>query len=282
MVQLAKSQLRGPYRETRARYLRLRYGFEPDDLLRLLRNAGINSGDAILVHSGMSGFEGFRGSVSDIIQVFEDAVGPSGTLLMPTLTTSGSALDYARSNRIFDVNTTPSQVGLLTEVFRRSPGVARSVHPTHSVAVWGADQDWWIADHHLSDTPCGRGTPWQRLWERDGRIVLAGVSIAAMTYFHCTEERLEHRMPFSPFTTERYRIRCRANGRVFDSAPMRLYDPEISRRRSLAPLAAELRRTARWREVRTGTLVAPVLRARDVLETLEEMADRGIFCYQPQ
>lgn len=112
--------------------------------------------------------------------------------------------------------------------------------------------------------------------------MLAGVPIAAMTYFHCAEERLEPRMPFSPFTTERHTMRCRVDGQVVESAPMRLYDPEISRRRNLAPLAAELQRNGRWREIHAGTLVAPVLKAREVLETLEEMADRGIFCYDAQ
>ncbi len=282
MLQPAKKRLRGPYRELRRKYLRLRSGFGPDDLRRLLRENGVSPGDAVLVHSGMSGFEGFRGNLSDIIGVFQEAVGRGGTLLMPTLSMAGSALDYARSNRIFDANTTPSQVGLLTEVFRRSPDVKRSIHPTHSVAVWGADQDWWIANHHLSDTPCGRGTPWERLWERDGKIVLAGVPIAAMTYFHCAEEHLEPRMPASPFTTERYAVSCRVDKQIIESAPMRLYDPQISRRRNLAPLDAELRRTGRWREIRAGTLTAPVLRAREVLQALEEMADRGTFCYDSQ
>ncbi len=282
VLQPAKNLLRGPYRKFRGNYLRFRHGFGPVELLQSLRQNGIQPGDAVLVHSGMSGFGGFRGTVADIVQTFEEAVGASGTLLMPTLSTAGSAVEYAKSNRVFDPQTTPSQVGLLTEVFRRSPGVVRSVHPTHSVAVWGAGKSWWIENHFSADTPCGRGSPFDRLLQRDGKVVLAGVSISTLTYFHSAEEILEPRMPFSPFTTERYTMRCRVDGRILETPPMRLYDPELSRRRQLAPLAEELQKTGRWQEFRVGTLVAPVLRVRDVLQTLEEMADRGIFCYGPQ
>ena len=274
-----KNLLRGPYRTLHGNYLRLRYGFGADELLESLRRIGIEPGDAVLVHSGMSGFGGFRGTVPEIIQTFEKAVGPSGTLLMPTLSMAGSAIDFAKSNRVFDPRTTASQVGLLTEVFRRSPGVVRSVHPTHSVAVWGADKDWWIRGNLSADTPCGRGTPFAKLLERDGKVVLAGVPITALTYFHSAEEMLEPRMPFSQFTTERYTMRCRVDGQIVESAAMRLFDPEVSRRRQLAPLEMELRKAGRWQECRIGTLTAPVLSVKAVLQTLEEMADQGVFCY---
>lgn len=282
LVRPAKVWLRGPYRHIRANYVRWRHGFGPSELLEALRSTGIQRGDAILVHSSMSRFEAFNGSVPDIVSVFMDAIGSEGTLMMPTLSMSGSAIDFAKSGRIFDSRTTPAQVGLLPEVFRRSAGVARSIHPTHSVAAWGNDKDWWLENHYLAGTPCGRGTPFHRLWERRGKIVLAGVNIAAMTFFHCAEEVIEPRMPFSPFTTDHYVMRCRVQGQIIETAPMRLYAPDVSRRRRLAPLAAELQRKGRWREGRAGSLSIIVLAATDVLRTLEEMADSGIFCYEAQ
>ena len=197
--------------------------------------------------------------------------------MMPTLSTSGSAVDFAQSGRMFDPRTTPSQVGLLSEVFRRSPGVVRSIHPTHSVAAWGSDTDWWLRDHHLAETPCGRGTPFHRLLERNGKIALAGTGIPSMTFFHCAEELLESQMPFSPFTTERYVMTCRVNGQLMKTAPMRLYAAEVSRRRRLAPLETELRSKGRWHESRIGTLTVIVLPVAEVWRTLEEMSSRGIF-----
>ena len=142
LIQPAKNWLRGPYRKARPGYVKWRHGFGRAELLAALEQAGIRRGDAVLVRSSMGGFEGFDGTVPDIVTAFEGAVGPEGTLMMPTLSTGGSAVEFAESGRIFDPRTTPSQMGLLSEVFRRSPGVARSIHPTHSVAAWGADTGW--------------------------------------------------------------------------------------------------------------------------------------------
>lgn len=279
IVQPAKAWLRGPYKNARSKYIRWRHGFGRDELLAALQALGIKRGDAIIVHSAIKAFEAFQGSATDVIAVFKEAVGTEGTLMMPTLSMAGSAIDFAKSGRIFDPRTTPSQVGLLPEIFRRSAGVVRSMHPTHSVAVLGKGSTWWIADHHRADTPCGRGTPFHRLLERDGKIVLAGTGIPALTFFHCVEELIERRMPFSPFTQERYVMRCRMDKEIIETAAMRLYAPDVSRRRQLFPLESELRAKGFWKESRTGTLTVAAVRAQHVLETLEEMADRGIFCY---
>jgi aminoglycoside N3'-acetyltransferase len=186
------------------------------------------------------------------------------------------------TGRIFDPQRTPAQVGLLAEVFRRSPDVLRSVHPTHSVAAWGADAGWWIQDHHLAETPCGRGTAFARLLERNGKILLAGVDITTCSFFHCAEELLESRMPESPFGPQRFVLKCRVEGRILETAPMRFYDPGVSRRRRMQPLAVALQKAGRWRETRTGTLHLISLQAEEVLRTLTEMADRGQFCYAPK
>jgi aminoglycoside N3'-acetyltransferase len=271
-----------PYREARAAYIRGRYGFGRKELLNAIRSAGIQPGDASLVHSGFSSFEPFEGKITDIVSTFQEAVSPDGTLMMPTLSIAGSTVDFANSGSVFDPRTTPSQAGVITEVFRSCDGVVRSVHPTHSVAVWGKDKDWWNNGHHLAGTPCGRGTPFHRLIERDGKVALAGTGIETLTFFHCIEELIEPRMPFSPFTTERYTMQCRVGGNIVETAPMRLFDPALSRRRDLRPLETELREKGRWREGTAEALTIIVLKARDVLATIEDMASRGVFCYRSE
>lgn len=102
-----------------------------------------------------------------------------------------------------------------------------------------------------------------------------------MTFFHCAEELLEDRMPFSPFTTERYVMRCRVQGQLLETAAMRLYARDVSRRRRLEPLETALRGKGRWHESRTGTLSVIVLSVSEVWRTLEEMSNSGVFCYDP-
>ena len=95
-------------------------------------------------------------------------------------------------------------------------------------------------------------------------------------------ELIEPRMPFSPFTSERYTMQCRVSGTIVNSGPMRLYDPLISRRRNLQPLELELRAKGLWREGRAEALTIIGLKARDVLSIVEDLASRGVFCYRPE
>jgi len=276
----AKSSLRKHYYGARSAYLRWRHPFSADDLLAALRKLGIGEGDVLLVHSAFAEFVGFEGGAPDVIRVLKDAVGASGTVMMPTLSFSGTAVAYAREGKVFDPRKTPSQVGLLTEVFRRSKGVARSLHPTHSVAVFSTEADYFVKDHHLAGTPCGAGTPFFRLFEKDGKILLLGVGMAALTFFHCVEELVERELPFSPFTSEVFIMQCSVDGKIVETAPMRLYDPGVSGRRDLSILENALRRKGAWHQEKVGNLKLIALKAADILFITRELAKQGIYCYR--
>ena len=83
-----------------------------------------------------------------------------------------------------------------------------------------------------------------------------------------------------PFTEETYTTRFRLGGEMKEAAPMRLYNPEVSRRRTLQPLEATLREAGQWREARAGMLRRAVVRARAVQQAAENVTSRGIFCYK--
>lgn len=272
-------KLRGWRKAARLTWERWRYAFNREDLLSALRNAGVAPGDVVMVHSGLDRFTAFRGTPTDIIETLKEAVGADGAVLMPTIPFTRTAVEYIESGQVFDVVRTPSRVGLLTELFRRSSGVVRSMHPTHSVAAWGRDAGRLIHEHALAETPCGTGTPYARLLEHDGKIVLLGVPIDVLTFFHTIEARLESRMPVSPFTREVHEARCRdAEGREH-TVKTRLFDPGMSRRRTMTPLVPELKRAGAWQETRVGNLSVIVITASGAMEAAERLADRGVYCY---
>src|ERR1051326_7726804 len=66
-----------------------------------------------------------------VVEALLKLCGKNRTLAMPAFTLGGRLYDVAEfyRNRAFNVNRTPSEMGLLTEVFRRWPGVKRSLHP---------------------------------------------------------------------------------------------------------------------------------------------------------
>jgi len=275
----ARGRLKGWRKRLRLAYARRWKAFGPDALLAALRDLGVDPGEVVMVHSSFDRFAGFSGKATDVLRVLQDAVGPTGTLLMPTLPFTGTAVEYVSRGEIFDVRRTPSRVGLLTELFRRSPGVVRSVHPTHPVAAWGARAAEMVANHHLARTPCGEGSPFARLLERDGRVLFLGADIDSMTLFHCIEEILEPGMPISPFTKDEIALESRDQTGGILLTKTRLFDPALSRRRNLEPLRPVLRQRGTWAQGRVGGLDMILLNARDVLAAGRWLADRGVHCY---
>jgi aminoglycoside N3'-acetyltransferase len=198
---------------------------------------------------------------------------------MPTLPFGRSVVAYAATDPIFDVRRTASKMGLLTEVFRRSHDVIRSLHPTHSVAAWGAKARQLIADHELAETPCGPATPWGRLLDCDGKILFMGVSIGTMTFFHFIEEALELALPMPVFEPGEYALRYRDAQDAVHVARMRLFSLRIAGCRNHAPLAKELKRRHLLREVRVASLRLILVRARDAFDVTAALAGRKVFCY---
>jgi len=253
--------------------------FTPEDLERTFRGLGLARGDTVLVHSSFDAFEGFQGKPTDVITTLQCVVGHEGALMMPTMTFSGTAVDYARTNPLFDVARTPSRMGLLTELFRRSAAVARSIHPTHPLAIWGDDANAIAADHYLSRTPCGVGTPFEALLRRHGKIVLLGTDISALTYYHLLEEVIENELPLRPFTEEVFHLRSKTRDGLILYTDCRLFDPAVSRRRNLYKMVPYLKQSGAWRQARVGGLKITALTAAEVDEIVRNMAKKGIYCY---
>lgn len=148
-----------------------------------LRRLGVRPGGVLLVHSSLSSLGYVPGGADIVIHALLDALGPGGTLVLPTHT-------FQQMNagcRTFDANKTASCVGTLTQVFRQMPGVRRSLHPTHSVAAIGPLAGDIVCEHESASTPCGNGTPYARILDCDGQILLLGVGLKNLTVFHTIE-----------------------------------------------------------------------------------------------
>lgn len=270
-----RSALRRRLRQATDGYLRWRDPARAEDLAPFLARLGVREGDVLFVHSS---FEALRGGVEGLspfeaIRILQHAVGPKGTLLMPTLPFDGSAVAYAAGDPVFDVRRTPSRTGLLTELFRRTAGVHRSVHPTHSAAAWGAQAVAMLAEHHTAATPCGRPSPHARLLDYDGRILLLGVGALSMTFLHTIDELLEARLPFAPFTREVYCLRSRDGDGTIVETRTRLFEQASNEARARFETSIEprMRQRGTWRASRLGPLRGALVAARDVLRAAQEL-----------
>jgi aminoglycoside 3-N-acetyltransferase len=152
-------------------------------IARDLLKVGVRPDGILLVHSSLSSLGYVLGGPATVIRALLDALGPEGTLVMPTHTFR----QMNEGSRTFDARETCSCVGTLTEVFRRWPGAQRSLHPTHSVAAVGPLAGQLVEGHEAASTPCGDGTPYAKILERDGKVLLLGVGLKNHTAFHTVE-----------------------------------------------------------------------------------------------
>lgn len=153
-------------------------------LLAAFRGAGLRPGDTALVHSSLRKLGPVAGGADTVLDALLDALAPDGTLVLPTHT--WKVVNAAQP--VFHQTLTPSNVGVLTNVFRRRPGVARSLHPTHSLAAIGPRAAELLAGHERDDTPCPANGPYGRLRDGGGKVLILGEDLACCTLFHGCEE----------------------------------------------------------------------------------------------
>lgn len=167
-------------------------------LVTQLAAAGIGEGTIVLAHVGLSRLGYVCGAAQAVIEALLDAVGPNGTLMMPSF--SGELSDPAtwrfppvpddwvepmrREMPPFDPILTPTrQMGVVAELFRTWPGVRRSSHPHSSFCAFGPQAVTLVGQHPL-EFRFGPRSPLGRLAALDGTIVLlgAGIDRASVVY----------------------------------------------------------------------------------------------------
>lgn len=143
-----------------------------------LRALGVVPGDVLVVHAAFSRVAPVDGGPAGVIAALREALGPEGTLVMPSLTDD--------DDRPFDPATSPCRgMGVVADTFWRMPGVLRSDSP-HAFAAVGAHAAFVTSDRPL-DLPHGPDSPVGRVLERDGRVLLLGVGHDANTTVHLAE-----------------------------------------------------------------------------------------------
>ena len=157
--------------------------YTKSDLLSHLAALDINPKGMLMVHVSYKAIGEIEGRGDTVLDALAEYM-RSGLLVLPSHTWT----NVGPKNPVMDVLYTPSCVGALTEMFRKRPGVRRSLHPTHSLVAAGIGAAEFLAGEECIDTPCGRGGVYYKLWERDAQILLIGVNFTRNTFIHGVEE----------------------------------------------------------------------------------------------
>jgi len=262
--ELVEGRRRHGLREYTRRWLsrqadRFRHGVGAREVVRALRAAGVGPGAVVSVHSSLSRLGYVKGGAEGMVDALLEAMGASGTVLMPSFPMAGPMAEYLDAGVPCDVRYTPSASGAVTEAFRRRPGVRRSLHPTNPVCAHGPAADALLAGHERSLTPFGDETPYGRLARRDDAYIVM-IETHIHSFLHHVQERIG--LPTLFFPGDRAAAVIDAGGirREIRTRVMRGYPSYFFAVPGAAGGEPE------WVEIRDVVVIYPTRREREVRE----------------
>ena len=274
-----KARLKSIYATWKARWVSTFRSYGPVELSACLAGLGVGQGDSVLVHGEFSPYNGFKGSVGQITDVFQNMVGPEGNLLMVSLPYLTSSREYLERLTCFDVRNTPSRMGLASEFFRRRKGVLRSLHPTHPVLALGPKASWIVAGHEDCIYPCGPGSPFERLLDLKGKVVFFDVEFDAFTYVHHLEHRVRDQLHFPVYDAEPFEIPVIDHDGGRRVVTTHVFSREAIERRRIPVLERELTRRGVLRRGRVGNTTILAVELERVNACVDEMLREGVYFY---
>lgn len=143
-----------------------------------LLSLGVRPGGVLLVHTAFSKVRPVEGGPEGLIDALQAAVGPTGTLVMPSMTDEDD-------EPFRPAESACAGMGIVADRFWRLPGVHRSDSP-HAFAARGPRAREITAPHPV-DVPHGMDSPVGRVFELGGQVLLLGVGHDANTTIHLAE-----------------------------------------------------------------------------------------------
>jgi|TARA_B110000495_G_C23038116_1_gene620921 aminoglycoside N3'-acetyltransferase len=152
-----------------------------NELISKFKELGIKNGDVILLHSSFKSLGTVSNGPGDVIDALLHILGKNGTLIVPTFN-----FDFCKGNS-FNVNETPSQMGIITEFVRKNRDSVRTKDPVYSFAIMGKLKE--RLGNLVYDSCYGNDSMFAQLRKYDGKIVIIGLAYNdSMTFFHHIEE----------------------------------------------------------------------------------------------
>lgn len=273
----------------RVKFLKFKYLFPKitkERILNDLRKLGVSEGDTLFVHSSLSELGFVKNGADAVIDALAEAVGSKGMLMIPCFSISGTMVNTLESGIVFDPKATPTTLGKIPETFRKKPKVVRSIHPTHSVCACGKMANWVVEGHEKCPTTFGRGTPFHKLLNLNGKILGLGVDLGPVTFYHVIED-VEEDFPIYSYCEEEYEATIINHAGQAIVMKVKAHDPTVSKTRIDTLRGKDIRRffTEYLRnrgflvEGRIGYARSWLIYAKDLYEAQKELMKLGITIY---
>ncbi|MCX8080616.1 MAG: AAC(3) family N-acetyltransferase [Bacteroidia bacterium] len=260
----------------------LQYGkLTKQDLVHFFSEIGMKAGDVWMVHSSLNAMGFVEGGAGTVVDAILELLGPEGTLVMPSFPAVGKNADYVKTHRVFDVQKTPSAMGVITETFRKMPGAARSWHLTDSVCAFGKHARYLTENHHECLRPHEEGSPFERFVRLEGKILLIGVHLDTLTLLHVSEDAIPgFRYPVYLQEPAEYEI-ITPDGKKIKSKTM-VHNPDVSRQRKCEGLWKHFIREGFAFEKKFKGCAYRIIDAKSMTQWLiKAYHEKGITMYTP-
>ena len=275
-----KRALKTYYYKLQRRVVKLLASYTPDQLEAKFRSLGICQNDAVLMHSAFNPFNGFQGTAGQVIDCLLNVIGPQGHLCMMSMAYSSSSQDYLETGRTFDVKGTVSQMGFISEIFRRREGVLRSANPLHPVLASGPKASWIIEGHDQVLYSCGAGSPFEKMLEMNTKVLFFDVPFERFTFVHYIEDRFKDSAPFPLYHPDPLECVMIDPGGQERHVKAYVFGRETRRRRDFSVLKGALLRGGFLRRDRIGNTRLLVVRTNDAVACAQEIIDQGKHFYK--
>lgn len=190
-----------------------------------LESCGPFKADLLFVHSSLSACGSIEGGPATVVSALRSWISDRAALSMPTHTWSYP--DTSGVAPVYDFRSTPSVVGTITNFYWRQPGIVRSQHPSHSLACNGPGAEDFLRNHESRETPCGSGTPYQRIAEGNSSVLMFGATMDSYTLFHTAEDAAAVPYLYMP---EQFTLRTKATDGSITSIQTWRQDMKVARR----------------------------------------------------
>ena len=152
----------------------------------LREDIGLKKGDKIFVTSSFGNLNADF-SPTEAIKLLMKIVTGEGVIMMPYYPPMNSN-EWAKRSNTFDMRSTKSGMGVVTNLFSKMPGVQRSIHPVKSVCVWGKDVKSIIEGHEKAETPFYWDSPYGKFLKMGCSTL--GLGVTNNPIFHAIEDVL--------------------------------------------------------------------------------------------
>lgn len=229
----------------------------------------------VMLHSSLVEIGNIQGRHKPFVSYLQEHVLDKGhTVLAVAIPIKGYTEDYLRSIDRFDKDA-PIAMGALATCYAKQDGAIRSLSPTHSVVALGKEAEAYTKEHHLDKWPFTEKSPYYKLLERNGSVLMIGAGIKHMTISHIVEDMLGDLYPKKIYEKKPHRVDIYKEGKCVYKGEYFAHSKWMSAFQSDIHMVECMRALPSTKVVKLGAGEIVSINAREAVVCLLEELNKG-------